>query len=226
MLAKRLTRICAALAAVTATAFGAAGCGAPEYEYVKNSDQQTYFKVPGSWHRVDQAALDEWVLGETGSATARLRKDLIWSVAYDAAAEPEASHVYGFMPTTEPVVWAKVERLVPSQSDVVSFDVLRDLVLPVTEGSRKQAEAGQAALEDFELLHDEVLTPEDGLHGVRVVYNYRLPTGVLHTFDQTALANNDSSLIYLLFVRCSATCYSDRAAELQEIVKSFTVRSK
>lgn len=201
-------------------------CGAPEFEYVKNSDHKTYFKIPSNWEKVNQDALDEWAVGaDPDSATAKIRDQLLWTVAYDAdAAAPAVAHVYGMLPTPKPVAWAKVEQLLPAQSDSVSFDALRNAVMPVTQDAREAATAAGSTLTDFELLRDEVLTPEKGLHGVRVVFNYAL-LGQLHTFDLTALVNDDASLLYMLFVRCSAKCYADRADELEGIVTSFTVRS-
>jgi hypothetical protein len=219
MLAKRIVAVLAPVALL------GGACGAPEYEYVKNSEQQTYFKVPNSWRQVDQEALDEWATGaDPDSATAKIRDQLMWTVAYDAAEDPAVAHVSSIMPTPEPIAWAKVERLLPEQSDVVSFDLLRDYFLPVTEDSRKAAEAAGSPLTGFELLRDDVITPAKGLHGVRVVYNYSL-LGELHTFDLTALVNDDASLLYMLFVRCSSRCYTERADELEGIVTSFTVRS-
>ena len=85
--------------------------------------------------------------------------------------------------------------------------------------------AATLPLTGFELVQDQVLTPSSGLHGVRVVYDYELGNDVLHTFDQTALVNNDGSKIYLLIIRCSASCYRERSSELDAIAKSFTVRS-
>jgi hypothetical protein len=219
MLVKRLILPFAAVALLVGA------CGAPQYEYVKNSEQQTYFKVPSTWTKIDQEALDEWAAGaDPDSATAKIRDELMWTVAYDAADEPAVSHVYGMFPTPSPVAWAKVERLLPEQSDGVSFDALRNAVMPVTEDAREAATAAGSTLTDFELLSDEVVTPEKGLHGVRVVFNYAL-LGQLHTFDLTALVNDDASLLYMLFLRCSAGCYADRMDEIQEVVTSFTVRS-
>ena len=60
-------------------------------------------------------------------------------------------------------------------------------------------------------------------HGVHVVYNYRLGTTV-HTFDQTALVNDDVSKIYLFLLRCTAACFTDRRDEIATVVRSFTVR--
>jgi hypothetical protein len=116
-----------------------------------------------------------------------------------------------------------------AQQNEVSLDMLRNAFLPVTDDARQAAEesagAGGTGLTGFELVNDQVLTPANGLRGVRVVYDYELGGGVLHTFDQTALVNNDGSKLYLLIIRCSTSCYRARSGELDTIAKSFTVRS-
>ncbi|BCB83396.1 hypothetical protein [Phytohabitans suffuscus] len=219
MLLKRLTIPFVAVALLVGA------CGAPEFEYVKNSEQQTYFKVPNEWAQVDQDALDAWAVEEEpDSAAAELRSQLMWTVAYDAAEDPDLAHIASTASTPQPVVWAKVERLVPTAAAAISLNELRDMWLPVTEDRRQFFEENGVELPYFELLHDEVLTPEKGLHGVRVVYNWRMP-GRLHTFDMTALVNDDASVRYMLLVRCTASCYQERFDELQNIVTSFTVRS-
>jgi hypothetical protein len=158
------------------------------------------------------------------SAIAKIRQQLWWSVAYDASADPTPDHLLTDDVTNEPIVYARVAQLTEAQQNAVSLDMLRNTFLPVTDDAR-QAAAATLPLTGFELVQDQVLTPSSGLHGVRVVYDYELGNDVLHTFDQTALVNNDGSKIYLLIIRCSASCYRERASELDAIAKSFTVRS-
>ena len=214
-------------AAVTAlVAVGAGACGAPGYTYVKNSGEKTYFRVPTSWRQVDQAGLDFMTREENpDSATAQLRKRITWTVAYDADDTPTAAHLFSITTTDDPIAYAKVQHLAPDQSNVVSFDGLRNLFLPVTVTARSAAQEAGTLLPGFELLADDLVTPSAGVRGVRVVYNYELPNGVLHTFDQTALVNNDASVYYLLVIRCSSRCYRDRQAEIDAVATSFTVRS-
>ena len=84
-------------------------------------------------------------------------------------------------------------------------------------------------LPGFELLDDEIITRDGGLHGVRVDYNYLFQTQITqatHTFDMTALTNADSSVLYMFIIRCTADCYRKRAAEFNTVATSFTVGSK
>jgi hypothetical protein len=226
MLSRAIRAGVAALAVVTTLA-GAVACGAPEFTYVKNSGEKTYFKVPHAWHKISEQDLDDLLIDEpAGSAVADLRRALSWSTAYDASAEPSATHLLSGQTTDDPIVYARILRLTATQRDAISLDALRNAFgLPVTDDARL-ATAEQGGLTGFEALRDDVLTPSANIHGVRVVYNYLLPGGVLHTFDQTAYVNNAGDRLYLMVLRCSATCYKDRVDEFDKIATSFTVRNR
>ncbi|MFG1922560.1 hypothetical protein [Cryptosporangium sp. NPDC048952] len=212
------------IVAITVLALVAA-CGAPDFTYVKNSGHKTYFKVPQGWHETATKSLDDALSGtNTDSVAAEMRQQSWWSVAYDAAESPAADHLVTVGLTDEPILYARVAPLTEEQQSKVSLDLLRDAFLPVTPTAREAA-AGSLPLTGFELVRSEVLTPSDGLHGVRVIFDYELANGVLHTFDQTALVNNAGTMLYLLIIRCSTSCYRDRVDELDTIAKSFTVRS-
>jgi hypothetical protein len=205
-----------------------AGCGQPAFQYVANKDEQTYFKVPSSWHEIDSGEVDQAFSLDANpdSLVAAAQKQLTWSRAYDADGEPTPDHMTRILTSDEPVLYATIRHQLPVQQDAVSFDSMRDTFLPVTEKQRELAAQAGVGLDGFELLYDQVLTAPEGVHGVRVVFNYEFPTGVLHTFDQTAYANQDSSILYFMLIRCTARCYRDRVNELNEIATSFTVRSK
>jgi hypothetical protein len=202
---------------------GVAACGAPAYHYVKNSDEQLYFKVPSAWHKVDAAQLENALSStDPDSATRQVERQLQWRVAYDADDQPDAGHIFGAA-SNEPIVYANVQKLPDSVRGGVSYDVLRDIVLPVTDKARESATQAGAPLDGFELLRDEVLTPGK-IHGVRVTYSYKILDSPLQTFDLTAYTTDDASRIYMLLIRCSAKCYQERAGELGDIAESFTVK--
>jgi len=221
---KRAIHVGATAIAVVAVMVGATSCGQPEFTYVKNSGQKTYFKVPHTWHQIGTSDLDD-ALGGTNpdSFASQVRQQLWWSVAYDASNDPTPGHLLTNGVTEEPIVYARVATLTERQQNAVSLDMLRDLFLPVTADAR-QAAAEALPLTGFELVHDEVINRPNGLHGIRVVYDYELGFGVLHTFDMTALVNNDSSKLYLMIIRCSTSCYRERIGEMDTIATSFTVR--
>jgi hypothetical protein len=222
--------VACALACAICVLVSASGCGKGEFTYVTNSDDKTYFKVPSAWVQVDTTDVDNVFLGgNPQSQRAQVLKQRRWSTGYDASSRPTAGHMVSAYPTEEPVVYSLVLHLVPEMQDAVSYDYLRDVFfphLPVTERAREQAAVAGFGLDGFELLHDAVVTPSDGIRGVRVIYNYELGGSMVHTFDLTAYTNHDSSVVYLLLIRCTARCYRERSAELGDIATSFTVRNQ
>ena len=64
-----------------------AGCAAPQFTYVTNSSQHTYFKVPDGWSQIKSSALS--------AATKTTPNSNVWSVGYDADLRPAANHVLG-----------------------------------------------------------------------------------------------------------------------------------
>src|ERR1044071_7335175 len=93
---KRAIHVGATAIAVVAVMVGAASCGQPEFTYVKNSGQKTYFKVPHSWHQIGTSDLDD-ALGGTNpdSFASQVRQQLWWSVAYDASNDPRSEERRG-----------------------------------------------------------------------------------------------------------------------------------
>ena len=217
-----MARVAAALASVilgwVVLGIGS-GCAPPEHTYVGNNANHTYFKVPASWHEIDQSALQQTMTG----ASPTPQSDTEWVVAYDAAEVPSPAHLLASN-TLEPIVYVSVRPLPVEASGQVSLDNLRDLVLPVTPTARAATAATSTTFTDFSLVSDSELTPKSGLRGVREVFQYRVEGGLLQTFDQTAYTNKDGSKVYVMLLRCSSKCYQARRSELESVVASFTVQ--
>ena len=199
-----------------------AGCGAPQYTYVANTAAHAYFEVPSQWHKISDAALAAALNG--GKAPSQSGNGAVWSVGYDASTAPSASNVLS-PAATQPFAFALVGKLDSSTQNAMSYDGLRDFVLPVTAAARQSAAAQGFPLTGFRLLHDSVLTPGQGVHGVHVTFDYRYPDGKVDTFDQIAFTNADSTEVYVLLVHCLAACYSQHRGEISTVMSSFTVRS-
>jgi hypothetical protein len=205
------------LVAITAT-----GCSAPQFTYVSDTSANTYFKVPFGWHRISDVSLAAQfktpgsVLGQAAGT---------WDIAFDAADAPAAVHL--FSPTaTRPFAFAFVAPLSPTATNALSYNGLRDVLLPVTPAARTQAAQGSSfPLTHFKLLRDTVLNPGQGVHGVWDTFDYTYPGGITDTFDQVAFTNSQSTQLYVLMVHCIATCYSTNRDQLDTIMSSFTVRS-
>jgi len=193
-----------------------AGCAAPQFTYVTNSSQHTYFKVPSGWSEISATALDHAVDSTPQSG--------VWTVGYDGSTPPEADHVLGAA-NQQPFAYSVVAPVNQTTANELSYNDLRDFFLPVTAAARASAAKSGFPLTNFRLLGDSMLELPQGVHGVRVVYDYSYPDGSVNTFDQVALTNADDTVVYLLLVHCLASCYSKHQSEIDTVMTSFTVRS-
>jgi hypothetical protein len=200
----RRTATTAAAAAVALAVTGLTGCGAPGYTYAADSSDQAYFKVPAGWLQVSPAAL----------ANAQSR-------AYDPAADPSATDLLAGSKT--PVVYASVQNLRDSLRAELSFNFMRDLLLPVTSGARQEASAEGEKLTGFSLVSSTTITGSDGVHGINELFEYDVG-GQPDAFDQTVLTNGATTKLYLLLVQCFQSCFVAHAAQIRTVVDSFTVR--
>jgi hypothetical protein len=199
---------CALLLGVTV-----AGCGAPQYTYVANSGANTYFKVPYGWQKISAAALK----AVTGSSSG------VWTVAYQAGSRVSADDLLSF-DTSQPFVFAEIGTLTSTGMNQLSYDSLRDFFLPVTSTARSTASSEGFPYTGFSQIRDQVLTPGQGVHGVRETFEYT-DKGVTDTFDEIALTNPDQTKVYFLVLHCTSSCYSSDKTEINDVMSSFTIRS-
>jgi len=209
--AKGLVGGCALLLGVTVN-----GCGAPQYTYVANSSQSTYFKVPHGWHQISGSALQKVEAQVQYPAGA-------WQVAYEAGGSPNASDFLGFG-ADHPFVFAEIGTLTPAGSQDLSYNVLRDIFLPVTSTARQNEPAGYP-LTGFKQIRDQNLMPGLGVHGVRETFEYTLNGGPTDTFDEIALTNAEDTVVYFMVLHCTTSCYGSDQTQINDVMSSFTIRS-
>jgi len=207
---KGLVGGCAILLGVTLS-----GCAAPQYTYVANSSESTYFKVPENWHQIGPSALNHAMQEDLGGSAG-------WSVAYEAGGDPTANDFLSFG-DAHPFVFAEIGTLSSTASQALSYDSLKDFLLPVTSTARQSVPQGYP-LTNFTQIRDQVLTLGQGVHGVRETFSYTL-SGSTDTFDQVALTNADQTTVYFLLLHCTASCYNSDQTEINQVMSSFTVRS-
>jgi hypothetical protein len=197
---------------------GLSACGAPAYTYVADSAAKTYYKVPSQWHQISQKDLDAALKAAGGSSAG------VWSSAFDAGTAPSGSNFLA--PTiSKPFVFAEVGTLSPTVSNELSYNLMRDFMLPVTSTSRQQDAASGFPLTNFKQLRDQTITGKDGVHGVRETFQYTFPGGVIDTFDEDVLTNADQTVVYFLMVHCTDSCYSSNQNNIDTVMSSFTVGS-
>jgi len=201
------------VAALIIVGVAIAGC-ATQYHYVTDSADKAYFKVPPSWHQVSPASLQSAEGQQSQEGT------YLWSVAYDSARTPSVSHI--FAATATPVAYSSVVSLSSAERNDLSFNSMRDLLLPVTAAARKAASANHEELGGFASLGDEVLTDSHNDRGIREIFDYDLGPS-LETFDLTVLVNSATTKLYFLLVHCTASCFASDYKQISTVVGSYTV---
>jgi hypothetical protein len=192
-----------------------AGCSlSPQYTYVSDSGDSAYFKVPPSWHEVNESSL------QSAEGQSSKEGSYLWSAAYDASPRPSVSHV--FSATSTPVAYASVISMSSAERNDVSFNSMRDLLLPVTSQARQAAASAHQSLSGFASLSDQVITNSNNDRGIREIFDYDLGL-TPETFDLTVMTNSATTKLYFLLVQCSETCFAANYSEISQVVDSFTV---
>jgi hypothetical protein len=190
-----------------------AGCLSPSYTYVADSSDKAYFKVPPSWHEVSRSRLLQ-VQGQSASGT------YLWSRAYDDSESPSVKDV--FSSSSKPVVYASVLALSEAQAAGVSFNSMRDLLLPVTSTARNAASAAHVGLAGFQLLNDQTITDSHHDRGIREIFDYNLGN-IPETFDLTVMTNSGTTKLFFLLVHCQTASFAANYPQIEKVVGSFTV---
>jgi hypothetical protein len=218
---RQLRRTAVGLVAAGTMLAGLAACAAPTYTYAADTTDHSYFKVPASWPQVDshallgaQGQLGHSLAGPAGGA-------LAWARAYDGAADPSPTAL--LIGSGSPVVYATVQDLSSTLRSELSFDAMRNLLLPVTPSARQTATAEGLKLSGFVLISSSTITNKDGVRGINELFEYDVG-GQPDAFDQTVLTNGSTTKLYLLLVQCYQNCFISHQAQIKTVVNSFTVR--
>ncbi|HEX5586590.1 MAG TPA: hypothetical protein VFZ17_04735, partial [Acidimicrobiia bacterium] len=201
------------LLAALALAFLTVACSGSGQQYVKSSDDRTYFKVPDGWKLYDEGS----IIGGNKDLSDEQRDNILstsWRTAFDASPEPNLHHLFSAA-TLYPTGLALVDHLSPDDADAVSDQVLRNDFLPVDNAS----DAGQ-----LEMLSYERVNPGGGFHGIR--FRARITSmadsevyaeGPAFTFEQISLLNQARDKSYSLIVMCSSTCFEKHADRIEGV---------
>jgi hypothetical protein len=200
---------------------GLSACAAPSYTYAADTADHAYFKVPASWQQVDPVVLSgvqsELIKSPAGAAGGTFA----WSRAYDAAAHPAPLAL--LVGSDSPAVYASVQNLNTTLRDQLSYDAMRNILLPVTSAARQSAAASGFTLTGFHLLLSVTLSGKEGVRGINEAFEYTI-NGRPDLFDLTVATNSSTTKLYLLLVQCYQACYIAHAAQIGQVIGSFTVR--
>jgi hypothetical protein len=218
---RQLRRMAVVLVATSTMVAGLAACAAPSYTYAADKPDHAYFKVPASWPQVDPGVVSGAQNLLTRSAAGLAGGTFAWAQAYDAAAHP--APIALLIGSHSPVVYASVQNLNTTLRDQLSFDAMRNILLPVTPAARQSAAAAGFTLTGFDLLFSETISGKDGLRGINEAFEYTV-AGRPDFFDLTVATNSSTTKLYLLLVQCYQDCFVAHQSQIVAVVDSFRVR--
>lgn len=208
------------IALTLALAFSLAGCGEQSKQYASSSAANTFFTVPNEWREISFEKLSAFEKKQRADVDEEQANAVIWQVAFTPAKKFKISKVYAIEAIDEPIVVARVRELSYEEGNDISYNALREIVLPFQTWRMNpdQAPPGFSVVNDYEI-------SDQGVNGIRSVFRFD-SEGKNQTLDQVALVSNDRRKIYILLSRCVTTCYTKNQKVIDEIVKSFTVRGE
>ncbi|MFY8254450.1 MAG: lipoprotein [Candidatus Planktophila sp.] len=200
-----------------ALVLGLTGCGESSKLYPSSKSEGVFFSVPTNWKALSTASLNKYEKESTEPEGAARQALVKWQIAYTTNKKLKAAEVFNLTAPTKPLAFARVRDLENSEINSVSYNTLRDVIVPVTQ----IIEGDDPSAPDFQILVDQEVV-QKGARGVQTVYSFSID-GKEQTINQTSLMSNDRTTMYIFVVRCTTECYNKNKKKIEEIVSSFTV---
>ena len=200
-----------------ALVLGLTGCGESSKLYPASKSEGVFFSVPTNWKALSTASLNKYEKESTEPEGAARQALVKWQIAYTTNKKLKAAEVFNLTAPSKPLAFARVRDLESSEINSVSYNTLRDVIVPVTQ----IIEGDDPSAPDFQILVDQEVV-QKGARGVQTVYSFSID-GREQTINQTSLMSNDRTTMYIFVVRCTTECYAKNKKKIEEIVSSFTV---
>jgi len=200
-----------------ALVLGLTGCGESSKLYPASKSEGVFFSVPTNWKALSTASLNKYEKESTEPEGAARQALVKWQIAYTTNKKLKAAEVFNLTAPTKPLAFARVRDLENSEINSVSYNTLRDVIVPVTQ----IIEGEDPSAPDFQILVDQEVV-QKGARGVQTVYSFSID-GKEQTINQISLMANDRTKLYIFVVRCTTECYNKNKKKIEEIVSSFTV---
>ncbi len=200
-----------------ALVLGLTGCGESSKLYPASKSEGVFFSVPTNWKALSTASLNKYEKESTEPEGAARQALVKWQIAYTTNKKLKAAEVFNLTAPSKPLAFARVRDLESSEINSVSYNTLRDVIVPVTQ----IIEGDDPSAPDFQILVDQEVV-QKGARGVQTVYSFSID-GKEQTINQTSLMANDRTKLYIFVVRCTTECYAKNKKKIEEIGSSFTV---
>ena len=193
------------------------GCASTQM-YAKNKSEGVYFTVPNGWKQISQKVLTKRESESKASGAADRLSLVSWQEAYSKGGEAKPEDVFSLKAPQSPLVYVRVRNLSPEEVQSVSYNSLRNIIVPLTTWIQKGNETNNFVLQNDQEMVQKVA------RGVHTIYSFVGNDGIDQTINQSAYFSNDHSKLYVLLVRASTKDYMANEVVLNKIASSFTIR--
>ena len=196
----------------------AAGCAGSGFQYISNTSDDVFFKVPDKWTVFDENdVITSGVVNLEDDMAAALR-DRTWLRGFDAAPQPSPLTVLNRI-SPYPRGYAEVRHLTFEERDGLSLAALRSWGFGFDPLQRMRDEPDG----DVQILHLEDVAHDDGAHGLRLIVLLRADADT-SVVDQTVLLDKETTRLYRFTIGCSLNCYRDNQKLITDIAESWTLK--
>lgn len=145
-----------------ALVLGLTGCGEGSKLYPASKSEGVFFSVPTNWKALSTASLNKYEKESTEPEAAARQALVKWQVAYTTNNKLKVSEVFNLTAPSQPLVFARVRELESSEINSVSYNTLRDVIVPVTS----IVNGDDPSAPDFQILTDQEIV-QKGARGVQ-----------------------------------------------------------
>lgn len=178
-------------------------CSRSGYQYVENDDDTVFIKIPENWEVVSEGAVNFTVTPDDDIQPIPGEFVLAWKAEFDAAPSDRrgsSDYVQGFV-EVQPV-----DRRWQAGLTFATF-------FPELAGD-----------DGVEVLRHDLVTIGD-VSGHRVAWKNVTEGGEEFMGDRLVVANSLNSVVYSVGFGCRPGCYDSHAAEIEEVMSTFTVEN-
>jgi hypothetical protein len=193
-------------------------CGQSSQKYAASKSEGVYFTVPPSWNEISTQRLTAHEATSKEAGAAEILALVKWQLAFSPARQMSPHDIFSFVATDAPVAYARVRSLLPAEANSVSYNSLRNVIVPITQWVTNPTKETP----EFNIIDDYEVVGK-GARGVRTIYSFT-DGGKSQTVDQTSMVSNDRQMMYIFVIRCSTQCYNKNYKVMTKISDSFTVR--
>ena len=193
------------------------GCASSQL-YAKDKKDGVYFTLPSGWKKISQNDLNKREAQSKANGAADRLSLVSWQEAYSRKGDASPKDVFSLNSPKSPLVYVRVRALTIDETQSISYNSLRDIIVPLT----KWINNGNAT-QDFALINDFEAV-QGNARGVQTIFSFIGSDGIDQTINQISMVSEDRSKIYVLLVRATTKDYLASEKTLNKIASSFTIR--